>query len=310
MLNTKAKLSNKFNWLRLSRNIHPYSWCSFLKCNKYYDDPVTGAGLFTSMVGRWQSSSWLQCLLVANLTLLTVTAANTLWKQWDTSCPSLKNLETKCIWSSTTFVTVVSHIFVHHFLVLRKCCAFGSEWGSETGSRSETRSESMSGSNPESNLDLFSDLDPDSSPEPNSEWGLDYCSESTVQLHQSWSRPESKLPTGVPICVWVFTCTMQSLWGGHSVAWSFYSLNGDLASCSPSAQQRGVQQSFCMVLWHRAVSLHIEGVLKKSHGIPKNMTCSLLQRHMGTVPYTLAASHSLYLATKNVSTMQWPMSKC
>jgi len=53
-----------------------------------------------------------------------------------------------------------------------------------------------------------------------------------------------------------------------------------------------------MVLWHRAVSLHIEGVLKKSHGIPKNMTCSLLQRHMGTVPYTLAASHSLYLATK------------
>jgi len=106
MLNTKAKLSNKFNWLRLSRNIHPYSWCSFLKCNKYYDDPVTGAGLFTSMVGRWQSSSWLQCLLVANLTLLTVTAATTLWEQWDTSCPSLKNLETKCIWSSTTFVTI------------------------------------------------------------------------------------------------------------------------------------------------------------------------------------------------------------
>ena len=250
MLNTKAKLSNKFNWLRLSRNIHPYSWCSFLKCNKYYDDPVTGAGLFTSMVGRWQSSSWLQCLLVANLTLLTVTAANTLWEQWDTSCPSLKNLETKCIWSSTTFVTICRVPYLRaSFSGIEKvlCIWVRVRVGDRVQIRDQVRVQ----------LQLCNCISPGPDPSPNS------------QL-ESWFVSGSLLAPCSPS------------------AWSFYSLNGDLASCSPSAQQRGVQQSFCMVLWHRAVSLHIEGVLKKSHGIPKKW-------HVVCYSVTWALSHTHWL---------------
>jgi len=68
---------------------------------------------------------------------------------------------------------------------------------------------------------------------------------------------------------------MQSLCAAKGCTAVF--LHGVVASCSFSAHRRGAKK----VAWDT-----------------KKMTCSLLQRHMGTVPYTLAASHSLYLATK------------